>query len=232
MNDFLSKCPICKSGSIITSIKKVFFLFNSQRYNCDKCASEWKKKAQNFKLITSKNKTRFIKKDYSLEDWQNIAKKDLTMREEKLVNLSLGKIESITPPNEFILEKNEKCYLFENSSLNEPRSVRHYQSGFSGVGIPLGKGLPRIYLGGSKGKSVSDHELKTIDRGMLILTNKKLVFKGSIKTYTTNLQKIVGVDAFKDAFRVSKVNKQRPEVYYVSDGEIWANAINGAIKTV
>lgn len=232
MNNFLSKCPICKTGIIITSTKKVFFLFDSQRYTCNKCSSEWKRKAQSFKLITSNNETRFIKKSYSLKDWQNIAKKDLTIREEELANLASGKIELITPPNEFVLEKNEKCYLFENSSLNEPRSIRYYQSGSRGIEIPLGKGLPKIYFGGSKGKSFSEQELKTIDKGMLILTNKKIIFKGNFKTYTTQLQKIVGVDAYKNAFRISKNNKQKPETYYVSDGEIWANTISGAIKNL
>ena len=72
------------------------------------------------------------------------------------------------------LDKDENAFFKESTVLMEARAVR--QSVGAGLGLRVMKG---VYVGGYKGQSESSQELRAIESGDLIITNKKLVFRGT-----------------------------------------------------
>jgi len=73
-------------------------------------------------------------------------------------------------------------------------------------------------------------EWRKIDGGDLYLTNKRLVYVGSLRTVSTDLPKVVSATAEKDGLQISRANKQKPEFYSVSDPEKWELAINKLLR--
>jgi hypothetical protein len=123
-------------------------------------------------------------------------------------------------PTRVLLKNDESAYLEDSCSLHETRSVRHYESG--GVGFRIAKG---VYVGGSKGRSVSTAEMTCIDSGQLTLTNKRLVFDGSTNDRTIPLDKLVSINSYSDAIEVSTANRQKSMYFTVPNPLIWHAAI-------
>jgi type II secretory pathway pseudopilin PulG len=128
---------------------------------------------------------------------------------------------ALTPiSTQLLLKKGEDAYLEAVCSLNETRAVRQYQSG--GVGFRIAKG---VYVGGGRGRSVSVPEMTRIDSGRLVLTNRRLIFDGSVNDRTVPLDKIVSVNNFIDAVEISVENRQKSMYFTVPNPLIWATAI-------
>src|SRR6266516_1646495 len=111
----------------------------------------------------------------------NATKRPKPISQEKLAQLQaeatefFGDIEAgkITPPDTpLVLGTDETALLHEPSKLIEARATRVYAGG--------GTRVQGIYIGGGESKSVQ--ALKQLDSGMLTLTNKRLVFTGSMES--------------------------------------------------
>lgn len=114
------------------------------------------------------------------------------------------------------LKYNETAFLQCNSILYETRNVRYYQSGH--VGLRIAKGL---YVGSSRGKSQSHEELKAIDSGTLILTNKRIVFYGSSNSRNIFVEKLITVNSFRDSISISSESRQKSIIFTVPNPLIW-----------
>jgi hypothetical protein len=99
----------------------------------------------------------------------------------------------------------------------EPHSVRTYRAGSPGISIRVVKGLS-LRLGGIAGRSENHEELRALDVGTLILTSKRLIFIGSVRTKNIPLADVLGLEAYTDALRVSHVGNSKPEVYVLDPG--------------
>jgi hypothetical protein len=111
------------------------------------------------------------------------------------------------------LEAGEAVFAcLPGTELMEPHSVRTYRAGSRGVSIRVAKGLS-FRLGGMAGRSESHEELSMLDRGTLILTSKRLIFIGSVRTKNIPLSDLLGLEAHTDALRVNHVGNSKPEVY-------------------
>ena len=119
-----------------------------------------------------------------------------------------------------ILKNDEIAFLECKSTLLETRSVRYFQSG--SVGFRLTK---RIYLGSRSGTSQSQEELKHIDTGTITLTNKRLVFDGFSNGRNIQLSKLIAVDIFIDAIKVTTETRQKSLIFTVPNPLIWASTI-------
>jgi len=98
---------------------------------------------------------------------------------DKLVNGNVNLTSSSTSP--IIPKKNEKTNLVMNNvSFLEARSVRQTIGGYGGPTFRVAKGVS-FRLGGVSARSVSHDEIKKIDQGTLVLTNKRLIFLGDKK---------------------------------------------------
>jgi hypothetical protein len=124
------------------------------------------------------------------------------------------------PDTPLVLGTGETPVLHEPSNLIEARATRVYAGG--------GTRVQGIYVGG--GESTSLQSLKELDSGTLTLTNKRLVFTGSMESRVVNIKDIVSVEARADAIEVSIANKAKRQVYVVRNPIIWGALIRTFIK--
>ena len=116
-----------------------------------------------------------------------------------------------------IPKRNEKTSMVMNNiSLLEPRSIRNTRGGYGGPSIHVAKGVS-FRLGAVAAQSESHEELRTIDKGSLILTNKRLIFIGSKRTTNIDLKRILAVKPYKDGIESQRDNKQKTEYFIGTD---------------
>ena len=116
-----------------------------------------------------------------------------------------------------ILKPKECPLLCANAVLAEERAVRTYD----GTTVRLGKGCSS-----TSGTSQSHGVLKPIDSGHLVLTNKRLIFVGSLRTTATDLGKLLSAEVFDDSMRVNRHGKAKAETYITQDPVAYSIIIN------
>jgi len=108
-----------------------------------------------------------------------------------------------------ILSKDERIILaLPEITLSEMRAVQ--TGGSRGVSFRVMKG---VYYHVGSFQSQSHEQLKAIDRGRFILTNKRLIFSGAAKSMDIDLRKISTVVPYSDAITVTKNTGTKPEVF-------------------
>lgn len=131
-----------------------------------------------------------------------------------------------------ILKRGEEpIVVLPNLILREPQSVRTSYGSYGGPTVRLMKGVS-FRLGGASHTSSSHDEIKIIDKGTLTITNKRLIFTGSMKTLNYNLSKILSITEFKDAIGIQKENKQKIEYYTNCDNLRLDYEIDGRTRSI
>ena len=149
---------------------------------------------------------------------------DLEWFADKLYN---GEISLPTSECPILLKKREEpIIVLPNVIFKEPRSVRTSVGGFAGPTIHITKGVS-FRLGGASSRSISHEEIKTIDHGILTITNKRLAFTGPIKTLNYNLNKIIAINDFEDGIAIQRDNKQKTE-YFLGTNQTIINYHRGS----
>lgn len=99
----------------------------------------------------------------------------------------------------FLLKNNETALWSGQASLVEPRrQPGHYYGGSSGVSVRIAKGVS-YRIGGSSRTYVPGPEVQTpVDRGSIIVTTQRVVFKGAKASREWAFAKLLGVDAAAD----------------------------------
>ena len=130
-----------------------------------------------------------------------------------------------------ILKRAEEAVLvLPNITFKEPRAVHTSVGGYAGPTIRIAKGIS-FRLGGGTSRSVSHDEIKTIDKGTLTITNKRLIFTGSMKTLNYNLSKILSITDFKDGIGIQRDNKQKTEYFIDCDKTVLNYKVNDQFKS-
>lgn len=119
-----------------------------------------------------------------------------------------------------ILKDGEEAFDETESALLETRAITYTRGSRSGGAFRIAKG---VYVGGSSGSSRSEgkQELKLIDKGVLILTNKRLVFDGSHENRNINLDKVISVNPHLDSVEVSTENRSKSMLFTVPNPIVW-----------
>lgn len=125
-----------------------------------------------------------------------------------------------TVPAGIMLQPNERPCYHAPSALYETRAVRHYQSGFAGFRV-----APGIWVGGSRGRSVSSQEWMRIDVGTLIVTNQRIVFDGGREHRTLPLRRILSVNALHDSVDLALEGREKSMVFEAANPLILASII-------
>jgi hypothetical protein len=110
-----------------------------------------------------------------------------------------------------MLKKGEEAYYQEDAALYEPRAVRHHDADRTTVHI---KG---VTLRTSSKQSRSTQELKKLDQGRLIVTNKRFIFVGETEHRSLDLAKIDGATVLTDGLRLSMSNRSKPVSFSVAN---------------
>jgi hypothetical protein len=102
------------------------------------------------------------------------------------------------------LKAGESAFYNSASSLHETRAVRQFQAGH--VGFRVAKG---VWVGGTRGQSVSNQEWSKIDDGTLTITNTRVIFDGTQGSRNIALSKIISVQSFLDGLELAVENRQK-----------------------
>lgn len=118
------------------------------------------------------------------------------------------------------LKSGEEAFTQTESTLYETRGVSYNQGGSTGGAVRVMKG---VWLGGSSrtGKSETKQELREIDSGLLVLTNKRFVFDGKYENRIIPLDKIISVEPRVDSIEVSTESKAKSMMFTVPNAFIW-----------
>ena len=244
-------CPACNMSSLTPKTYKGI-LSSKNILECDYCGAVFEEHSKKFKFkaiydITSDFWKKYGRKTLSEEEWTRIAhggisNEEQCLLEEKtsqddLINfvnaLNQGTL-NLTPVSDppVILKKNEEaCVVFSGITLMEPRAVRQTRGGYAGPTIRVAKGVS-FRMGSVAARSESHEELRNIDQGTLVLTNKRLIFIGSKRTTNIDLGKIISITAYKDGIASQRENKQKTEYFTGIDHHTLNFTINGRSHTV
>ncbi len=164
---------------------------------------------------------------------QEIAKQKEKDANDFLIGLENGRIPiNYNGQSPVILKKDEVIsIIMENINLQEPRAVRQTQAAYGGPTIRVAKGVS-FRMGGASARSESHEEIRVIDNGKLVLTNRRLIFIGSKRTVNIDLRKIMAIVAYKDGIESQRENKQKPEYFTGTDKHTINYTINGRSGTV
>lgn len=126
--------------------------------------------------------------------------------------LSRGALNPL-PSAPIILKPGEVAYVAQKSDLYETRAVRH-NSG-SGASYRVARGA---YIHSGGGKSVSSQEWQRIASGVLVITNKRLVFDGDSADRAVSLDKIIAITGRAEEVEISAENRQKSMVLTCDNG--------------
>lgn len=132
-----------------------------------------------------------------------------------------------------VLKKGEQVYWSETSSLLEEKVIsRYYEGGSSGFSFRVMKGVS-YRVGGFRGHPVVETGTVSASDGELILTSKRIIFRGDRKSFATNLDKILDIEFYSNGIRFSENNRSKPRLIQFDDrnntdiiGSVISYAIN------
>ncbi|MCZ3365147.1 MULTISPECIES: zinc-ribbon domain-containing protein [Methanobacterium] len=223
---WIEKCPVCGEGPLVYHDHKgMLGLTTIHICECERCGSTFKKKGKNYQLTRVTDKSNHVWQEYGKQvlaerEWINIANggiSDAKQQEQDinswLVDASHGKVTFADTNSPVILKKNERAFLFwSDIALWEPRVVRQTRGSYGGQTFRAAKGIS-FKVGNFSSHSESHEELRTVDQGMLTLTNKRLVFTGSKRTNNIDLRKIISIEPYRDGIASRRENKQKTEYF-------------------
>jgi hypothetical protein len=218
------KCPICGKGTVQKMKPTGFFSFaQSEKISCPNCnvifSEEETTGEKMFKLdlSESKMKSKYDGETLSEREWKNgISDLDFCVKNNKLPQTHISGLKTI-------LQSDEQSHWYSSTKLMEERAVRN--TAYSGVRLMKG-----VYVGGSKGESHG--ELRTIDSGSLLLTNKRLIFTGGFRSIEYRLDKIISIEEYEDAIEIGASNRQKVQTYVVDDPHKWSVYVKIAIQNI
>lgn len=112
-----------------------------------------------------------------------------------------------------VLKSGEKpIYQIDNVILSEPRAVRTTTGGYGGASVRVSKNIT-VHSGRTQSTSESHDEIKVIDNGALLITNKRIVFLGTNRTTNIDLNKIIAITDSDDTIAIQRSNKQKVEYF-------------------
>ena len=223
---WIEKCPVCGNGPLVYHDHKgMLGLTTIHICECGSCGSTFKKKGKNYQLTRVNDKSNHTWQEYGKQilaerEWINIADGGISDAKQKeqdvnswLEDASNGKVTFSDTNSPVLLKKNERALLFwSDISLWEPRMVRQTKGSYGGQTLRAAKGVS-FKVGTFSSHSESHEELRTVDQGILTLTNKRLVFTGSKRTNNIDLNKIISIEPYKDGIASRRENKQKTEYF-------------------
>lgn len=118
------------------------------------------------------------------------------------------------------LQRGEKCFAAAGANhynvSTVTTAVRYHGPSAS---IKIMKGV-RWRVGQTSVHRVTEDRLKLLDSGVLYITNKRVLFDGSKKTTSINLNKILNYKLYQDALVVEKDSGKDQIFEFASDAEI------------
>jgi len=117
-----------------------------------------------------------------------------------------------------VFQKDEITFWRERGSILEERVVgRRYEGGSQGVSFRIMKGVS-YRVGSHRGHIVTDKAVMPVSEGDLVITNKRVIFRGDAKSFSSKLDKLLEINCYADGVRLTD-DKGKPRVIrFAADG--------------
>ncbi len=123
-------------------------------------------------------------------------------------------------------QKSEQIiWVFQDVEYLQPRTRTTYEGRSSGVSFRVMKGV-YYRVGQFKGNPVQTTQIVTVDKGILVATNKNLYFVGGAKSLRVPFNKIVTFQPYSDAIAISRDRVIKPDIFKTGDGWFTYNLIS------
>ena len=133
----------------------------------------------------------------SIPDHDLLTSKQELARLRLLTEIQQGNLPAMAIPN-LILQKGEFGHWSEPGSILEERVVgRRYVGGSQGISFRIAKGVS-YRIGAHRGHIETDKAVVPVSDGELVLSNKRVIFRGNTKSFTIRLDKLLDVHFYND----------------------------------
>lgn len=112
-----------------------------------------------------------------------------------------------------ILKRGEQACVSVSAALARQRTRVAFQGASQGFSFPIGHTGIRYRVGTFQGHPVSQQFLATIDTGVLVLSNQRIVFMGRQKSVTMALDKVLHVESYTDGLAVFKEGRENADFF-------------------
>ncbi len=220
-----SLCPACRQGVLhATEVKQLLRV--RHELLCDRCGAVLVDRGGQPRLLELQrtrnpleaNWQRFKHQSLTALEWQRIAAgggSDAEQTEADLVKAMLqlrtGAVELPSADGcALSLRASERpLFVLASISLQEPRGA----DACFGDGAPV-REAQGVTIRRASFRSRNRALLRTIDHGVLVLTNKRLCFAGRQSFMEADLNAFVYLDAYADALAVRRPGKQKSELFF------------------
>lgn len=129
----------------------------------------------------------------------------------------------------FIKKRNELVHWLEPAKYLENKVThKKWTGGSTGLSIPIVAGI-RWRVGGTRGRWVPVEETVVSSSGWLLVTNKRIVFRGNIKSWQYDLDELMEYDFYSDGIRITP-NNGSPRIVQFAEADVDTDII-GTIMT-
>jgi hypothetical protein len=119
-----------------------------------------------------------------------------------LTEIQRGNPPAISVPN-VILQKTEVAYWAEPANILEERVVRRrYEGASQGLSFRIAKGVS-YRIGAHRGHLITDTAVLPVSTGELVITSRRVIFRGDAKSFTIRLDKLLELQFYDDGVRLT-----------------------------
>jgi hypothetical protein len=115
-----------------------------------------------------------------------------------------------------VSEQEKVAAVLPKTTLLEPKTVRVRQGSRHSSSTRIVRGYS-VGSGSYSSTTESHEQLRAIDLGTLIVTNQRIVFMGKLKTISIDVNKMMGIDEYRDSIGIHRTDKPNVESFKISD---------------
>lgn len=203
-------CPVCKNGKVYDwKPTGILGFAKSNLIACQHCNAKFTPSGQRegeplyqLDLIESDKQHNYDKQSLKKSEWvRGISDLDLVLQSNELPKYTIEGLQ-------VVLQEDEKTHYYVRAKMLEERAVRQHVGG----SLRIMKG---VWI--RTGQAESHGELREIDNGALLLTNKRVVFDGNMRKIEYKLPKIITINIFDDAVQLGVSNRKKSQLYVVNE---------------
>jgi hypothetical protein len=150
-----------------------------------------------------------------------------------LRHISEGDLPNVAVPG-LALQKHEVSHWVEPASLLEERVLnREYVGQSRGVSVRIARGVT-YRVGAQRGRMVTTTGIVVVSRGSVVITNKRVVFRGDTKGFSIRLDQLLDAQVFEDGLRLmdGSGKARQLQLATVRDVDILAAILSQVVSNV
>jgi hypothetical protein len=155
----------------------------------------------------------------------------LRTRPDLLADVTIGRANAgrlpIVAKTSVGLRRREVAYLATEATLMTSSGAADARAPVA-AGVPLAKGI-RVEAARIRGSLRNlDPQLKAADRGLLLVTDQRLVFEGHDLEFQVPHRRLIGFALFRDGLQIRVAGRRAAPIFKVADPLVVAATANGA----